>query len=500
MKQSLIEGWFLGNLSFEESQLLEELLLQDRQLRDDFRMAAKVDLFLKTKSKEKSASSERKKVTAGKTVKQKRIASSKTKNLRRKKSGKSKNAKSFPLSIVFSVAALFAICFGAFLFTGKPVKNVYLHITEITNGGSLFINGKEISSTAFKVKAGDKVSTPEGVRVKLKYDNENSSIELYENSEVTFNSEQGNKSLYLSKGRLKAEVAAQIKGKRMYLQTVHSQAIVLGTVFSLEVNNKSRLEVYEGKVQFESLLSGKKVYVNGGYFSEAGEEIPTGVHPLKIKFPDVNGKVILYVGGTNDLSIENSILQRLRKIGFSVKTISDVDWRIEHTEDVDLIIISASSADGNLGKGINKIDVPIISWHSSIFDNLGLVKAKDLKSGFIQNKSNGTTGTDIQMTNSGHPLSAGFNGHVTLFNTEGNNISWGVPSHEAAIIIATVGKQKHPAIFAFDTGRQMRLRPAPARRVALCYGESSRYLDIWTSDAWRLFDVSVLWALGLEPQ
>lgn len=488
IKQHLIEGWFLGTLSSEESQTLEELLLHDKQLRLDFKMAAKVDSFLKTKSEEKSVSSESKKNKDRSNGKHKKLTSSRTKNARLKRPTKTKKTKSYSLPIIFCVAAILAVSFLVFKFSAKTTDKAILQLTEMTTNGSIHINGKAVSTTGSKVNDGDRLSVPKGVKVKLKYESEDTLIELYENSEIKFTSIGGDKHLSLSKGKLRAEVFTQEGGKRMYLKTPHSQNVVLGTVFSLEVTAKSRLEVYEGKVQFESLLSNKKVYVDGGYFSEAGNNIKTAVYPLKIQYPDVSGKKVLYVGGVADLGKQNPILKRLRNIGFTVNTVSDDKFSFAHSKRVDLIIIAASSTIGVLDRGIMNLKTPIISWHSSVFDNLGLVESKD----------NGDVGTDIQMTNTDHPISAGLNGKVTLFSEEGNNISWGVPGKEAAIISIVGGNRNHASIFAYERGQKMPVGRAGERRVALCYGESIRYK--WTSNAWRLFDSSVLWALALESR
>jgi FecR-like protein len=79
------------------------------------------------------------------------------------------------------------------------------------------------------------------------------------------------KRFLLDKGKLRTEVAKQPKDQPMVIATPHGEAKVLGTTLSLVVDDETRLEVEEGKVQLRN-LAGKLVLVETGHYAVATRE------------------------------------------------------------------------------------------------------------------------------------------------------------------------------------------------------------------------------------
>lgn len=113
-------------------------------------------------------------------------------------------------------------------------------------------------------------------------------IELEANTVVRGLADQGGKRFLLDRGTLRAQVAKQPAGQPMEVTTPHGLARVVGTTLSLIVNDATRLEVSEGKVQLERSGDGKTVEVAAGEYARIAPQTEL-VSYAKPQFIDLDG-------------------------------------------------------------------------------------------------------------------------------------------------------------------------------------------------------------------
>lgn len=100
--------------------------------------------------------------------------------------------------------------------------------------------------------------------------------------------EEGGKRLQLDKGTLRAQVAQQPPDRPFTVRTPQGEARVVGTTLRLVVDDGTRLDVTEGKVQLKRLSDGKTVDVEAGHYAVAavGVDLAAWAHPLVIDLND----------------------------------------------------------------------------------------------------------------------------------------------------------------------------------------------------------------------
>ncbi|MBA4388993.1 MAG: hypothetical protein C0404_13510 [Verrucomicrobia bacterium] len=124
-----------------------------------------------------------------------------------------------------------------------------------------------------EIRVGDQIETGKDGKVKFRYLDENTVIEVGDSSVLVCVATTNNvKKLNVEKGRLAANVAKQPEGKRFVVVTPHAVAEVVGTAFDILVSSKSsELDVIDGKLQYTRLSDGKKLLVQEGQSTVAGE-------------------------------------------------------------------------------------------------------------------------------------------------------------------------------------------------------------------------------------
>jgi len=149
-------------------------------------------------------------------------------------------------------------------------------------------SGKEAAPDR-PLRPGDLIRVPTGAAGTLSYRDE-TRIDLTAGAEVRVDSDparggEKSKSLELVAGTLAAEVAVQPAGQPLVVRTPHAVAVVRGTRFILEAqDDRTRLEVSEGRVDFFAAGATSPAVVTAGRFAEvdpsAGAVVPL-VRPLR---------------------------------------------------------------------------------------------------------------------------------------------------------------------------------------------------------------------------
>ncbi|MCB0195217.1 MAG: hypothetical protein KDJ65_24930, partial [Anaerolineae bacterium] len=191
---------------------------------------------------------------------------------------------------------------------------------------------------------------------------------------------------------------------------------------------------------------------------------------------------MLFVAQSTSLSTSDQLLvDHLTNLGHQVVIQSQGASGSGDATGKDLVIISDSVSSTQVNTKFRDVDVPVITWESGLFDDMDMATTSD----YDNNQ------TQITITNDSHPLSANLSGTITTVSSP-TYFFWGIPAANAIKIATLTTDSEKSAIFAYDTGDPMISINAPSRRVALYNGSA----DIYTTEAWQIFDSVVDWALS----
>lgn len=246
-------------------------------------------------------------------------------------------------------------------------------------------------------------------------------------------------------------------------------------------------------------------------FSFTWPNVPDGRYTLTARATDNQGltafssavsivvgippKQVLFVRSAAGSASDTAIVARLREMGFQVTEVVDSASATSQAADKDLIVISSTVGSGNVATKFTASAVPIITWETALADELGLEN---------DNVNGATIGaqTEIEITNSTHPLAAGLNvGNLVVYSTAGDVGSLGTVVPGAVVIATAVDGTARPVLFGVEKDVELnpaRIAAAPARRVFLFFGNNT-YVNA-TADGKKLFDAAVNWALNITEQ
>ncbi|CAN7548700.1 hypothetical protein [Paenibacillus sp. LjRoot56] len=204
--------------------------------------------------------------------------------------------------------------------------------------------------------------------------------------------------------------------------------------------------------------------------------------------PELSGKVkkALFVGresGGDGISIKH-----LKTLGFEVSVMTDKELTAAEALKYSLVFVSSTVNSGRVSNKLIASPIPVIYAESQNIGDVAL-------SGKETDTDNGDfTGKTITIKNSGHPMAAGLNGNVDIYNLDGK-IGFVVPSKEAVIVASAPDDDQRAVICAFEKGmKNLNNEPVLARQVYfyLVSGEEINQTD----EGWKLFDAAVKWAIG----
>ncbi|NQT27363.1 glycoside hydrolase family 9 protein [candidate division KSB1 bacterium] len=243
-------------------------------------------------------------------------------------------------------------------------------------------------------------------------------------------------------------------------------------------------------VQWEDALPG--VYeITARAFSESGDFRTSEPVQITVFNSEAVGSVLLVVGSpelnSGDYTVRNILIQN----DYHVTIQDDADTVAFHVDDKDVILISSTVASvGNIRSQLININVPLISWEISLFDDYGWTgRKRDTDNGM-------TSGTSIDIVNDSHPIAAGLSGTVQVTAQE-EDLHWGVPNENGVIVATLEGNPDNATIFTYETGDLMyKDMIAKARRIGFCFSDESS--TSFTEKGWQFFLQAVMWAKAGE--
>jgi len=195
------------------------------------------------------------------------------------------------------------------------------------------------------------------------------------------------------------------------------------------------------------------------------------------------GAALLVVGNTSLAPGDAALKARLQALQLTVAVKSGPAVQAGDATGKVVVVISDTVTSADVNTKLRDVATPVLCLEPALFDDMRL-------SGPTVGTDFGTQGSQREITLAAvsHPLAEGLNLPAT---TAASTYGWARPV-PGATIIATLAGSDRAALFAFATGQPLfGALPAPARRVgAFMTGATPQ---VFTAQAWRLFDNAVRW-------
>jgi hypothetical protein len=209
--------------------------------------------------------------------------------------------------------------------------------------------------------------------------------------------------------------------------------------------------------------------------------------------PALNTLFVVGAGPLNDL--DQGVKTRLEGMGYEVTLRKDRQLTPQDTQGQDLVLISESVFSYHIGNSLNATPVPILTWESWLYDDLGLTGTQVGQDFGLAPKQ-----TQVSVVADDSLLAGGLTGEVEVYGKK-DELRWGKPGDQALTIATLPGQGEKATIFAYDAGVTLADGTvAPARRVGF-YWDADKASRL-TEASWQLFDAAVTWAThqAVEPE
>jgi hypothetical protein len=193
---------------------------------------------------------------------------------------------------------------------------------------------------------------------------------------------------------------------------------------------------------------------------------------------------------TADLDVESSVdgplYQRLVELGFTITVVHKTESGPEDVADNCVIIVSDTGSSGDVNTKFLDATVGVVLLEPGLYDDMRLVAVEsDLWWGDGYH--------DIVIVDPDHPLAAGLDGTVAIYEPGGRG-SWGIPVASAQVVAVWPAEPRKATLMGYETGAEMAQGfIAPARRVGFPGGVASVPM---TPARIALFEAAVRWAAG----
>jgi len=201
----------------------------------------------------------------------------------------------------------------------------------------------------------------------------------------------------------------------------------------------------------------------------------------------------LFVGTGEEQGGEVAMMTYLEDMGFLIDYFSGDEVVGADAMNYDLVFVHESLMSSSVGDKFKEEATPLISTEFYISDDMGL-------SGMTQDTDFGQLGdgaaTSIFIQEPDHPLAAGLEGEVQVYENPGN-MGFAIVGGGGVSVATTLDDDYQSVIYGFDAGvEDFNGEIVPGRRVFFFTFNGEE--ENMTPEAWLLFDAAVYWALGLE--
>jgi uncharacterized repeat protein (TIGR01451 family) len=204
--------------------------------------------------------------------------------------------------------------------------------------------------------------------------------------------------------------------------------------------------------------------------------------PIKVMAP-----ALLVAGSTTLNSSDSAVKARLEALNYAVTVKDAASATTADATGKALVLISSTVTPATVGTKFRTVVVPVITWESGLFTNMGMTGSTNKDFGTKTNQ------TQISINGPTHPLAAGLSGTVTVTTASGT-FDWGKPNANASSVGTVVGDTTKTLIFGYETGVAMPGLAAPARRVGLFMFDTTA--AAFNANGTALLDAAIRWARG----
>jgi len=183
------------------------------------------------------------------------------------------------------------------------------------------------------------------------------------------------------------------------------------------------------------------------------------------------------------------VRNHLTSLGFMMTLVSDENVIPADANGKVLVYISTTADSRIVQTAMRDVTTPVLVSECNLYDDMGMTgPTPGIDYGYTDFNQ-----TAVNIVDSGHPLAAGYSGVVSVYAFP-NQMRWGIPNGNAAVVGLAVDGTNHPLLFAYETGAPMFGMNAPARRIGFFYSAITG--AIYSSQGWALFDAAVYWGIG----
>ena len=136
-------------------------------------------------------------------------------------------------------------------------------------------------SGEIELQGGDELSFQSGASASIRFQRGATTLRFSRSAQLRLESVRNGKAIRLNRGLLVGVVSRQPRNAPIRVLTPHAEAQVLGTEFTLFADNqKTRLEVWDGKVHLRRTSDDASTTVSKGQFAVAANGVPLVNRPL----------------------------------------------------------------------------------------------------------------------------------------------------------------------------------------------------------------------------
>lgn len=183
---------------------------------------------------------------------------------------------------------------------------------------------------------------------------------------------------------------------------------------------------------------------------------------------------------------DTAVQNRLLSLGYLVTMISDDNVTPVSADGMALVYISATADSNIVGTTMRNVATPVMVSESNLYDDMGMTgPTQDVDYGYTDSLQ-----TAVNIIDPGHPLAGGYSGPVTVYTAQ-NQMRWGNPNGNAALVGISLDGFNRGLLFGYETGAPMFGLNAPARRIGFFFSATTG--ANLSADGWALFDTAVNW-------
>ena len=273
-------------------------------------------------------------------------------------------------------------------------------------------------------------------------------------------------------------------------QTLDSETVTLGAVggglFRASINTGVGGAVAEDGTLDLDAAGGETI--TASYADGAG-----GSSASLVSLPQAASRQALFVVGNTSLGAgDQAVYDHLNAAGWTLTVRDDGASSSTDALGQDLVLISSTVSSNQVKAKFRDVTVPALVWEPYVLDDMAMTATTaGLSYGSEQNQ------TDITIRDANHPLSAGFEGAVTVTSAAGK-ITYGRAGRYADGVARVGSRPERLATLAYEQGQEMVGLTAPARRVSTFLSDTTA--ATLTNEGWRLFDAAVCWAVRCDGE